>query len=183
MYEEIRNEARRAAELLVAAAKLKKGDLCVVGCSSSEIVGQRIGKGSVFEVGQAVFEEIYGVLKKNGIYLGCQCCEHLNRAVVVEGEYAQSHGLEEVNVVPQPKAGGSWATAGYKSFEHPVVVEEVKADAGMDIGDTLIGMHLKRVAVPVRLDVKKIGEANVVYARTRPKFIGGCRAIYDEEKM
>ena len=154
MYEEIRNEARRAAELLVAAAKLKKGDLCVVGCSSSEIVGQRIGKGSVFEVGQAVFEEIYGVLKKNGIYLGCQCCEHLNRAVVVEGEYAQSHGLEEV-----------------------------KADAGMDIGDTLIGMHLKRVAVPVRLDVKKIGEANVVYARTRPKFIGGCRAVYDEEKM
>jgi len=186
MYEEIRNEARRA-ELLVAAAKLKKGDLCVVGCSSSEIVGQRIGKGSVFEVGQAVFEEIYGVLKKNGIYLGCQCCEHLNRAVVVEGEYAQSHGLEEVNVVPQPKAGGSFATAawtaGYKSFEHPVVVEEVKADAGMDIGDTLIGMHLKRVAVPVRLDVKKIGEANVVYARTRPKFIGGCRAVYDEEKM
>ena len=155
----------------------------MVGCSSSEIVGQRIGKGSVFEVGQAVFEEIYGVLKKNGIYLGCQCCEHLNRAVVVEGEYAQSHGLEEVNVVPQPKAGGSWATAGYKSFEHPVVVEEVKADAGMDIGDTLIGMHLKRVAVPVRLDVKKIGEANVVYARTRPKFIGGCRAVYDEEKM
>ena len=183
MYEEIRNEARRAAELLVAAAKLKKGDLCVVGCSSSEIVGQRIGKGSVFEVGQAVFEEIYGVLKKNGIYLGCQCCEHLNRAVVVEGEYAQSHGLEEVNVVPQPKAGGSWATAGYRAFEHPVVVEEVKADAGMDIGDTLIGMHLKRVAVPVRLDVRKIGEANVVYARTRPKFIGGCRAVYDEEKM
>ena len=183
MYEEIRNEARRAAELLVAAAKLKKGDLCVVGCSSSEIVGQRIGKGSVFEVGQAVFEEIYGVLKKNGIYLGCQCCEHLNRAVVVEGEYAQSHGLEEVNVVPQPKAGGSFASAAYRNMTDPVAIEEICADAGLDIGSTLIGMHLKRVAVPVRLGVKKIGEAAVTAARVRPKFIGGSRAVYDENLL
>ena len=167
----------------IAAAKLKKGDLCVVGCSSSEIVGENIGKGSVFEVGQAVFDGIYGVLKQNGIYLGCQCCEHLNRAVVVEGEYAAAHGLEEVNAGPQPKAGGSWATAGYRAFEKPTVVEKVRADAGIDIGDTLIGMHLKEVAVPVRLAVRQIGQANVVCARTRPKFIGGCRAVYDEEKM
>ncbi len=183
MYEDIREQARTAAEELLQAAKLKKGDICVVGCSSSEIVGEKIGKGSVFEVGQAVFEEIYGVLAGNGVFLGCQCCEHLNRAVVVEEEYAKSHFLEQVNVVPQPKAGGSWATAGYKGFKNPVVVEEISADAGIDIGDTLIGMHLKRVAVPVRLSVKKIGEANVVYARTRPKFIGGSRAVYDEEKM
>ena len=183
MYEDIRDRARQAAEQLVAAAKLKKGDLCVVGCSSSEIVGENIGKGSVFEVGQAVFDGIYGVLKQNGIYLGCQCCEHLNRAVVVEGEYAAAHGLEEVNAVPQPKAGGSWATAGYRAFEKPTVVEKVRANAGIDIGDTLIGMHLKEVAVPVRLAVRQIGQANVVCARTRPKFIGGCRAVYDEEKM
>ena len=179
MYEDIRDQARQAAEQLVAAAKLKKGDLCVVGCSSSEIVGENIGKGSVFEVGQAVFDGIYGVLKQNGIYLGCQCCEHLNRAVVVEGEYAAAHGLEEVNAVPQPKAGGSWATAGYRAFEKPTVVEKVRADAGIDIGDTLIGMHLSDVAVPVRLTQTHIGEAILLAARTRPKYIGGERTRYE----
>ena len=180
---EIREQSAKAAEQVCEAAKLKIGDLFVVGCSSSEILGEKIGTHSSVEVAEAVFEGIHSVLHEHGVELAAQCCEHLNRALIVERAVAEQFGLEEVNVVPQPKAGGSWATAGYRAFEHPVVVEEVKADAGMDIGDTLIGMHLKRVAVPVRLDIKKIGEANVVYARTRPKFIGGCRAVYDEEKM
>ena len=88
-----------------------------------------------------------------------------------------------VNVVPQPKAGGSFATAAYAAFSDPVAVEHIRADAGMDIGDTLIGMHLKEVAVPVRLSVKTVGEAPLVCARTRPKFIGGCRAVYDEHLL
>jgi uncharacterized protein (TIGR01440 family) len=113
--------------------------------------------------------------------LAAQCCEHLNRAIILEEAAAEKYRLPIVNAVPQPKAGGSFATAAYRAFEHPVAVESVQAHAGMDIGDTLIGMHLRPVAVPVRLDVKKIGEANLVCARTRPKYIGGERAHYDPE--
>ena len=123
------------------------------------------------------------MLDDKGIYLAAQCCEHLNRALIVEKEIADKKGWEAVNVVPQPKAGGSFATAAYKLFENPVAVEYIKADAGLDIGQTLIGMHLKSVAVPVRLKVKQIGEANLSAARVRPKFIGGIRACYDENLM
>ena len=129
----------------------------------------------------AVFSAIYKVACEKGIFLAAQCCEHLNRAVIIEEEYATAHNLEIVNVVPQPKAGGSFATKAYAEFKNAVAVEEIKADAGMDIGDTLIGMHLKDVAVPVRLSTSKIGEAHVVFARTRAKFIGGERAVYDNE--
>lgn len=183
MYEDVRNQSKQAAIELIEAAKLKKGDIVVIGCSSSEIMGQRIGKGSTLEAAEAAFDGIYPVLKKQGIYLAAQCCEHLNRAIIIERELALQRGLETVNVVPKPKAGGSFATTAYKSFSEPVAVEHIKADAGIDIGDTFIGMHLKHVAVPLRLSVKEIGSAHITAARIRPKFIGGERAHYDEELM
>ena len=178
-YEEIRKQAETAARELVEVAKLKEGDIFLIGCSSSEIKGARIGKGSDIDAAKAVYEGVFPVLKEKGIYLAAQCSEHLNRAVIVEKD-ALLPGTEIVNVVPQLHAGGSFAMTVYQNAVHPVAVEEIKADAGMDIGDTLIGMHLKKVAVPVRISVKQIGEAHVVCARTRPKFIGGSRAVYDD---
>lgn len=179
MYEDIKAQAKAAAEEICEKAKLTKGQILVVGCSSSEVGGKKIGSDSSPEVAKAVFEGIYEVLKPKGIYLAAQCCEHLNRAIITEK--AAVPYADIVNVVPQPKAGGSFATAAYAAFEHPVALEEIRADAGIDIGDTLIGMHLKKVAVPVRLTNNMIGEARVVSARVRPKFIGGERAHYDDE--
>lgn len=178
-YEEIREQAKTAASELVETAKLKQGDILIVGCSSSEVVGLHIGKGSDINAAGAIYEGIQSVLQPKGIYLAAQCCEHLNRAVIVEKE-ALLPGAEIVNVVPQPHAGGSFAMTVYQNARCPVAVEEIKADAGMDIGRTLIGMHLKKVAVPVRLSLDKIGEAVLICARTRPKFIGGSRAVYDD---
>lgn len=183
MYEEITGQAKQAVTELLERARLEPGDIFVVGCSSSEVGGHRIGSDSSPEVAQAILDGIYPVLKEKGIYLAAQCCEHLNRAIVLEKEVARAYGLAPVNVVPQPKAGGSFATAAYKAFSHPVMVEHVKAAAGIDIGGTLIGMHLREVAVPTRLSIKQIGEANIICARTRPKFIGGQRAHYDESLM
>ena len=176
LYEQM----KQATEELISAAKLEKGDILVVGCSSSEITGSKIGTDSKPETAKQVFSAVYDVAKTKGIFLAAQCCEHLNRALVVEKSFAKAHNLEIVNVIPQPKAGGSFATAAYHSFDNPVLVEEICADAGLDIGGTLIGMHLKRVAVPVRLSVNRIGEAILLAARTRPKYIGGQRAMYDE---
>ena len=178
-YEEIREQAKTASSELVETAKLKQGDILIVGCSSSEVVGLHIGKGSDINAAGAIYEGIRSVLQPKGIYLAAQCCEHLNRAVIVEKE-ALLPGTEIVNVVPQPHAGGSFAMTVYQNAKCPVAVEEIKADAGMDIGRTLIGMHLKKVAVPVRLSLDKIGEAVLICARTRPKFIGGSRAVYDD---
>ena len=183
MYEEITGQAKQAVTELLERARLEPGDIFVVGCSSSEVGGHRIGSDSSPEVAQAILDGIYPVLKEKGIYLAAQCCEHLNRAIVLEKEAARAYGLAPVNVVPQPKAGGSFATAAYKALSHPVMVEHVKAAAGIDIGGTLIGMHLREVAVPTRLSIKQIGEANIICARTRPKFIGGQRAHYDESQM
>lgn len=178
-YEDIKEQARTAAAELVETAKLKEGDIFVIGCSSSEVVGLRIGKGSDINAAEAVYEGVMSVLEPKGIFLAAQCCEHLNRAVIVE-KAALLPGTEIVNVVPQPHAGGSFAMTVYKKAKCPVAVEEIKADAGMDIGGTLIGMQLKKVAVPVRLSIKQIGEAPLICARTRPKFIGGSRAVYDD---
>ena len=144
------------------------------------MVGLRIGKGSSLEAAQAAFRGIYPVLQEAGVYLAVQCCEHLNRALIIEEEAAEKFGYEIVNVKPQPKAGGSFATACYQNFAHPVALEEIRADAGLDIGGTLIGMHLKKVAVPVRLEQRTIGQAMLLAARVRPKFIGGERAYYDD---
>ncbi|MBO4594972.1 MAG: TIGR01440 family protein [Clostridia bacterium] len=178
---DIKKECAKATEELVAKAKLKKGDVFVVGCSTSEVHGNKIGTDSDPDTAKEIFDGIYGVLKEKGIYLAVQCCEHLNRAIVTER--AAIGGADIVNVVPQKKAGGSLATVAYGEFNDPVVVEKIRADAGMDIGGTLIGMHLKEVAVPVRLSVDKIGKANIICARTRPKFIGGIRAIYDQDLL
>lgn len=180
-FDEIRLQAEAAAKELLDIAGLKAGDLFVVGCSSSEIVGERIGKGSSMEAAQAVFSGIYPVLKERGIYLAAQCCEHLNRALILEEEAAEKFGYETVNVRPWAHAGGSFATTVFENLVHPAAVEHIRAKAGMDIGDTLIGMHLKDVAVPVRLSIRKIGKASLVCARTRPRFIGGERARYQEE--
>ena len=177
---QIEQEARQAVTELLAEAKLKKGDVFVVGCSSSEIVGGHIGKDSSLEAARAVYAGIAPVLAENGIWLAAQCCEHLNRAIIIEREAAEKYGWEEVCVVPRPHAGGSWATTCWKNFQDPVAVEEIRAHAGIDIGGTLIGMHLKKVAVPVRLEQDHIGQAIVLAARVRPKFIGGDRAVYDE---
>lgn len=174
-------QAKKAAEELCAAAKLKSGDIFVVGCSSSEITGNKIGSASSPEVAEQVYNGIQAVLVPKRIYLAAQCCEHLNRAIIVER--AAVPGADVVNVVPQPKAGGSFATMAYRKMSDPVAVESIRADAGMDIGGTLIGMHLKRVAVPVRLSLKAIGEATLICARVRPKFIGGSRAVYDEKLL
>ena len=177
----IYEETKAAISELCEEAKLKEGDIVVVGCSTSEVVGTRIGTNSSFDVAGEIFRALNDYTKSKGIYLAIQCCEHLNRAIITERE-AVPFG-ELVNVVPQPKAGGSLATQAYHGFTNPVAVEEIKADAGLDIGLTLIGMHLKKVAVPLRLVNNKIGEAIVVAARTRPKFIGGVRAIYDEDLL
>lgn len=178
-YEEIKSAAVKAVTELLEIAELRAGDIFVVGCSSSEIVGSVIGKGSVPDAAAAVFDGIYPILKEKGIYLAAQCCEHLNRAIIVERECAEKYGYEIVCVRPQPKAGGSFATAAYAGFESPVALEHIKAHAGIDIGGTLIGMHLRDVAVPVRLSVSRIGEAPIICARTRPKYIGGARAVYE----
>lgn len=181
MYEEIKSAAAAAMTELLDTAKLKPGSLVVVGCSSSEILGERIGKGSSPETAQAVVDAILPILADRRILLAAQCCEHLNRALIVERSTMERFSLEQVTVMPRPKAGGSFATAVYAAMNDPVAVEFVKADAGLDIGNTLIGMHLKHVAVPLRLSVKRIGEAAVNAARTRPKLIGGVRAEYPED--
>ena len=181
MFEEIQAQARAAAEELVEVAGLQAGQLFVVGCSSSEIVGERIGKGSSLEAAQAVYAGLAPVLAQRGIYLAAQCCEHLNRALILEAEAAERYGYEPVNVRPWAHAGGSFATTVWENLRAPVAVERIRAHAGLDIGDTLIGMHLREVAVPVRLSLRQIGQANLVCARTRPKFIGGERARYVEE--
>ena len=177
---QITAQAQQAATELLEAAHLETGDLFVVGCSSSEITGGRIGKQSSMEAAQAVLEGVLPVLQAQGVALAAQCCEHLNRAIVVERAVARERGYEIVAAVPQPHAGGSWATCCWQAFTDPVLVEEVRAEAGMDIGGTLIGMHLRRVAVPVRLSLDHIGQAVLLCARTRPKFIGGARAVYGE---
>lgn len=175
---QVREESANAARQLAEAAKLHKGQIVVVGCSTSEVVGHNVGSWSTPEVANAIFEGLSSVFAPMGVYIAAQCCEHLNRALIVEHE-AVPNG-EIVNVMPQPKAGSSFATAAYHSFRHPVALEEIRADAGLDIGGTLIGMHLKKVAVPIRLQQNHIGQAIVLAARVRPKFIGGERAIYDE---
>lgn len=178
MLEEIKRQAAEAVAELISTASLKKGDILVIGCSSSEIVGEIIGHGSSLEAAEAVYEAVQPVLEAHGVWLAAQCCEHLNRALIIEEACAERYGYEPVCVVPQPKAGGSFATTAWKSFDAPVAVERIQAHAALDIGGTLIGMHLRPVAVPVRLKQSTIGQARLLSARTRPKYIGGERAVY-----
>ncbi len=178
MQTSIYDQTYAAIQELCEKAKLKKGNLVVVGCSTSEVAGNTIGTNSSPEIAAEIFRALYDYTTAHGIYLAIQCCEHLNRAIITERDAVPFS--EPVNVVPQPKAGGSLATQAYQTFRDPVAVEEIKANAGLDIGFTLIGMHLKKVAVPLRLENNAIGGATVLAARTRPKFIGGTRAVYDE---
>ncbi len=180
MLDIIREQARQAITELLAQAKLAPGALFVVGCSTSEMMGSRIGKASNLEAALAAFEGIAPALHDQGIHLAAQCCEHLNRALILEREVALMKGFEIVNVVPQPNAGGAFPVTVYQRLKDPVAVEKVVAEAGIDIGGTLIGMHLRPVVVPVRLSISKIGEANILCARTRPRYIGGPRAAYQE---
>lgn len=177
----VKSQAYSAAKEIIEIAGLKKGQILVVGCSTSEVMGNRIGTNSSPETAKEIFDGIYEAVNEKGVFLAAQCCEHLNRAIITEADAVPF--CEPVNVVPQPKAGGSFATAAYGTLKNPVALEEIKADAGLDIGSTLIGMHLKKVAVPVRLQNNKIGNAPVTAARVRPKFIGGERACYNKDLM
>lgn len=177
------SQARTALQELLQVAKLHRGDILVLGASSSEITGQRIGSASSMDTAEAVFSAIYEVTQAHGLFLAVQCCEHLNRCLILEEEAARRYGYEPVNVVPHPHAGGAFATTAWSRFDHPVAVERIQASAGMDIGQTFIGMHLKPVAVPVRTSVKMVGSAVLGLCRTRPKFVGGSRAQYNEELL
>ena len=181
MNHSIYEQAKASIEELCEKARLREGNIVVIGCSTSEVVGAKIGTNSNPDIAGEIFRGLYDYAKSKGIFLAIQCCEHLNRAIVTERKAAPFG--EQVNVLPQPKAGGSLATQAYANFDDPVVLEEIKADAGLDIGFTLIGMHLKKVAVPLRLANNTIGEAMVLAARTRPKFIGGARAAYNEDML
>lgn len=178
MSENLKEQAYNAACEIIEVAGLKAGQILVVGCSTSEILGSKIGTDSSPDTAKEVFDGIYKAAKEKGVFLAAQCCEHLNRAIITER--AAVPNADIVNVVPKPKAGGSFATAAYSAFNEPVALEEIRADAGLDIGFTMIGMHLKKVAVPVRLNNNRIGSATVLAARVRPKFIGGERAHYDD---
>ena len=177
--QDIFNRSQLAAKELVEKAELKSGDVVVIGCSTSEVIGERIGTSGTVEVAQQIFDGLNSVFSEKGIYIAAQCCEHLNRAIIIESEKADKLGLEKVCVVPHPRAGGSFATVAWHTMKNPAAVEEIKADAGIDIGFTLIGMHLKRVAVPLRLENNVIGEAKLNAAKTRAKYIGGERAKYE----
>ena len=181
--ENIKEESRQAAEELCSAAKLTEGDLFVVGCSSSEVLGERIGTHTSVEAAEAVYEGIVSVLAPRGILLAGQCCEHLNRALAVEYDSLKEYRLEQVNAIPQPDhAGGAFATVCFSHMKNPVLAEDLRAQAraGIDIGGTLIGMHIRPVVVPVRLTLSKIGNARIICARSRIKYTGGIRAVYDE---
>lgn len=175
---QIKEDTRLVVRGLLKEAQLQDGDALVVGCSTSEVANHQIGSYSGEDIGRAIFETISEELNGTGVYLAAQCCEHLNRALIVEKEYAKANRLPMVNVVPALKAGGSFATAAYNGFKDAVAIESIQAQAGIDIGDTLIGMHLAPVAVPVRIEKSNIGGAHVVTARTRLKYIGGERAQY-----
>jgi uncharacterized protein (TIGR01440 family) len=174
----VRDASRAAVEGLLAVAGLKSGNIVVVGCSTSEVAGERIGTGSNAAVAEAILAGLRPPLEDRGIHLAVQCCEHLNRALVVEESCAEQYRLEPVSAVPHPGAGGAFATLAYQRCASPLLVESIRADAGLDIGDTFIGMHLKPVAVPVRLAQRDIGLAHLTLARTRPRLIGGKRARY-----
>nr|WP_238323098.1 TIGR01440 family protein [Gorillibacterium massiliense] len=166
---------------LVTAGGIGPRQMIVIGVSTSEVAGRRIGSAGSREVAEAIFKGVRQAREKFGFFPVFQCCEHLNRALVVERELLALHpDLTPVSVVPVPKAGGSMAATAYLRFQEPVVVEEVRAHAGLDIGSTLIGMHMRPVAVPVRPTLRRIGEAAVTMAYSRPKLIGGSRAVYDD---
>lgn len=185
-FKDITEQSRQAVTEIIKAANLKEGSLFVIGCSSSEVLGSQIGTATNMDSARAIYDGIIPVLREHGILPAAQCCEHLNRALVVDRATMLKFGFEQVNAIPQPNhAGGAFATECYNRFEDPVLVEsvEAKGDAGIDIGGTMIGMHIHNVVVPLRISLRKIGDAPIICARRRPKYVGGQRAIYDEKLM
>ena len=181
MYQKIKEDLEIALNELYEVSKVENGDILVVGCSSSEVIGKKIGTGGSEETAKVIFETLKEFCDKHNLYLAAQCCEHLNRCLVVEKECAKKYNLTRVNAIPHVHAGGAFATCTYKGMKEPYLVEEICANIGIDIGNTLIGMHIKKVCVPVRTSVKMIGEAPVTFARNRCKYVGGERAIYNSE--
>lgn len=179
--DQIDQQIRGAVRELLSVAGLKPGNIFVVGCSTSEVIGKKIGSAPNLQVAETLITGLFAETKKDTLYLAIQSCEHLNRALVIEEECAEKYGLEIVAVMPHPKAGGSLATIAMQKFVNPVVVQSIMGHAGLDIGDTFIGMHLKRVAVPVRLKTQNIGHAHLTAARTRALLIGGERAKYAKD--
>ena len=168
-----------AVDALVEAGGIQPGGMIVLGCSTSEVAGARIGKGSVPELGDVIAEAMLTACGKHGLYAAFQCCEHLNRAIVMEQAALMARGLMQVKAIPQPKAGGSVPAAAWKRLTAPVLTPFVQADAAIDVGDTLVGMHIRPVAVPLRIDTDKVGHANLVMAYSRLPYIGGSRAVYE----
>jgi uncharacterized protein (TIGR01440 family) len=183
--EGLRQQARKAIEEFLELFPMPEGSLFVLGGSTSEVLGAKVGTRPSLEAAEAILEGLLPPLMAWGVFVAVQGCEHLNRALVVEREALRAYGLEEVTVFPHPKAGGALATAAFLRFRDPVMVESLKAQAhgGMDIGGVLIGMHLRPVAVPLRLSVRKLGEAVLLAAKTRPRLVGGARAVYTREEM
>ncbi len=181
----IKEEAYALVREVAEQAKLKSGDLIAIGCSTSTVLGDRIGTNSSPELAEELWQGVEQAVKELGLHPAVQCCEHLNRALVTERSVMERYGLEQVNAVPQPKAGGSMAVMAYKYLEDAVLVEDIHAaaHAGIDIGGVLIGMHIKPVAVPLKLKQDHVGEARVIAARYRPRFVGGARAVYDENLL
>lgn len=183
LFETINAQVNAALdELFAAADTLHAGDIFVVGCSTSEVMGKMIGTGSNVDAAKAIMDAILPRVRERGLFLAAQCCEHLNRCLVVERVCMEKFDLQQVWVKPQLHAGGAFSMEAVARFEDPVMVEDLhgRACAGMDIGGTFIGMHLHPVVVPVHAKTRKIGEANLTMARTRPKYVGGPRAQYDE---
>ena len=183
---ELEEQSRRAVLEICEVSGIKEGQIFVVGCSSSEVIGSRIGTATNMEAAEAIYTGIAPVLQERGVFLAGQCCEHLNRALVIEEEVLEKYRFEQVNAIPQPNhAGGAFATVCYRRMKAPVLTESIcmQAAAGIDIGGTLIGMHLHPTVVPIRISLRQIGEAAIICARTRPRYIGGPRALYDERLM
>ncbi|MEG1523897.1 MAG: TIGR01440 family protein [Clostridia bacterium] len=180
-FQEITNSARRAAEILVESGHPKIGEIFVVGCSTSEVMGKRIGSASNEDAAAAIMDGILPIIMEAGLHLAVQGCEHINRALCVPRVCMERYDLQEVWVRPWLHAGGAFATEAYKRIMDAVMVEDLRgrASLGIDIGGTLIGMHLHPVVVPVHTDLRNIGSATVVLARCRPKYVGGPRAQYD----
>ncbi|EGF20685.1 YwlG protein [Streptococcus sanguinis SK1058] len=176
-------ETRQIVLDVLDKAALVEGDIFVLGLSSSEVVGGHIGQNSSLEVGQVIVKTILDILEEKGIFLAVQGCEHLNRALVVERALANKKDLEIVNVLPTLHAGGSGQLAAFQYMKDPVEVEFIVAQAGLDIGDTAIGMHVKHVQIPIRPILKELGAAHVTALASRPKLIGGARAAYTEDKI
>ena len=176
---QIQQQSKEILAELLSKSSANNQKILVVGCSTSEVWGKKIGTGSDLNVAKSIFWGLYEIALENQLFLAAQCCEHLNRAIVVESSVAKNFNLEIVNVVPILKAGGAFATTCWENFKSPVAVEKIQADFGLDIGGTLIGMHIKPVAVPFKPSIKNLGFASVICARSRPKFVGGSRAKYD----